>query len=145
MAQKRGRKSAASLSVVAWPLQDNRPEPPDELTSEQAAEWHAVVARMPNDWFPRESHALLVAFCRHVTRGRLVAGIIAEIGPDDLRTEKGLARYDKLSRIAEREGRAISILATKMRLSHQSRWQPVSAHRKVTDPNASRRQWSSVE
>lgn len=45
-----------------------RPDPPDEyrLSDEQTAEWWSVVNRMPADWFPRETHALLAQFCRHV-------------------------------------------------------------------------------
>jgi len=36
-----------------------------KLTDEQAEEWRAVVSRMAADWFPRETHGMLLAYCRH--------------------------------------------------------------------------------
>ena len=52
----RGPKSSAALEIpsVADLRGDARPEPPEDLTEEQAAEWRAVVDRLPADWFPRE-------------------------------------------------------------------------------------------
>jgi hypothetical protein len=75
----RGRKSAASLSVsLASPVETiARPDAPYDLTDEQIAEWWAVVNRMPADWFPRETHAMLAQYCRHVVNARRVAQLIA--------------------------------------------------------------------
>lgn len=116
----RGRKSAASLAVVQA---DGvaivpRPTPPSELTSEQAAEWRAVVGRMPTDWFPRETHSLLAQYCRHVVAARRVAQLIAaaEEGGEAFDVDE----YDKLLKMQEREGRALSSLATRMRLTQQT-------------------------
>ena len=75
MAQ-RGRKSAASLSVVSL-IADARPAPPDELAVEEAEEWRAIARRMPADWFARENHPLLSEYCRHIVRARDLAGDIA--------------------------------------------------------------------
>ena len=63
----RGPKSSAALEIpsVADLRGDARPEPPEDLTEEQAAEWRAVVARMPADWFHRETHGLLAQYVRH--------------------------------------------------------------------------------
>jgi hypothetical protein len=72
MAQ-RGRKSAASLSIVSL-LGNERPAPPDELAEEEAAEWRAIASRMPHDWFTRENHPLLAEYCRHIVRARDLAG-----------------------------------------------------------------------
>jgi hypothetical protein len=72
MAQ-RGRKSAASLSIVSV-LGNERPAPPDELTREEAEEWRAIASRMPHDWFMREIHPLLAECCRHIVRVRDLAG-----------------------------------------------------------------------
>jgi hypothetical protein len=60
-----------------------RPEPPEDLTEEQAAEWSAVVDRLPADWFPRETHGLLARYCRHGSRrtlGRLEKPLADEGG-----------------------------------------------------------------
>jgi len=54
---KRGRKSSASLSVISGNGIEviSRPDAPVDLTDEQAAEWRAIVNRMPADWFTRET------------------------------------------------------------------------------------------
>lgn len=115
----RGRKSAASTEITIASTVEvvHRPQPPNELTPEQADEWCAVVDRMPADWFPRETFGLLVQYCRHVVAARRIAQLIAK-------AEKAKAfdvdGYDKLLKMQEREGRAISSLATRMRISQQA-------------------------
>jgi hypothetical protein len=138
------RKSAAALSVVAPPPGQKRPEPPAELTEEQAVEWRLVVDRLPPDWFPAETYQLLVAYCRHVVQARVIAELIKDFHKEWLATDEGLHRYDKLTQMADREARAISSLATRMRLSQQSRAQRTTAYAKAADPNASREQWRHV-
>jgi hypothetical protein len=67
-----GRISAAqAASVRAMPL--HRPDPPEELTPGQAAEWRAVVARMPANWFMAETQAALMQHCRQVERLHFIA------------------------------------------------------------------------
>ena len=56
----RGPQSHAALAVA--PVSDlrlvARPEPPEDLTENQSAEWRAIVGRLPADWFQRETHGL---------------------------------------------------------------------------------------
>lgn len=117
----RGRKSAASLEVVTAVggvvSAIQRPEPPPELTDEQSHEWRAVVNRLPAEWFPRETHGLLAQYCRHVVAARRIAQLIAEF---EARDEIDVEQYDRLLKMQEREGRAISSLATRMRISQQA-------------------------
>lgn len=115
----RGRKSAASLSVISSNGIEaiERPRPPIELNDEQAFEWVAVVNRLPADWFGRETQGLLSQYCRHVVAARRVASLIAAAEADP---ECSIKDYDRLLKMQEREGRAISSLATKMRLSQQT-------------------------
>lgn len=114
----RGRVSAAALEVAQPSKVETiqRPDAPYDLTDEQTEEWWAVVNRMPADWFPRETHALLSQYCRHVVAARRLAQLIAaeEAGEFDL------DRYDQLLRMQEREGRALSSLATRLRITQQS-------------------------
>ena len=104
-----------------------RPEPPKGLTDDQANEWRAVVNRMPAEWFPRETHALLAQYCRHVVSAQHVAEIIEKLWSSD---DFSLETFDQLLRMQEREGRALSSLATRMRITQQSRF----SHRKRTGP-----------
>ena len=116
---KPGRKSAADLAVVESGVLDiiQRPDPPEELTHDQAIEWVAVVNRMAADWFPREVHGMLVAYCRHVVAARKVAQLVNAI---ESGSELALNDYDQLLKMQEREGRALSAHATRLRITTQS-------------------------
>lgn len=133
----RGRESGADLAVASTEknvtTMVRRPDPPRELTPEQAEEWLDVVNRMPADWFPRETWGMLAQYCRHVIAGRRIGQLIArmeqgldaiqvdaEMPAEDDRGEFNLDAYDKLLKMQEREGRALSSLATRMRMTQQS-------------------------
>lgn len=117
--KQRGRQSAASVAVIgAGGIETvRRPNPPHDLSDEQAEEWRAVVNQLPADWFPRETHQLLAQYCRHVVAGRRVAQLIAS---EEAAEEFDVERYDRLLKMQEREGRAMTSLATKMRMSQQA-------------------------
>ncbi len=135
----RGRPSSAALSVTPIvPVQ--RPGPPAELTEAQAQEWRATVARMPTDWFGPEVCPLLVQYVRHIANARAIARLIDAFTPARLADDDGLRQFARLTRLAERETRAISSLATKLRLTPQSRYTP---HRAATvaKANTERRPW----
>jgi hypothetical protein len=75
--KQRGRKGAAALSVVAGTINAvERPEPPAELTAEQAWEWQAIVDRMPADWFTVETWPVLMLLCRHICVEGLVFALV---------------------------------------------------------------------
>lgn len=115
----RGPKPAAYYDVPAANITAvERPDAPYDLTDEQADEWRAVVNRLPADWFTRETWPLLAQYCRHVVSARHVSELIRklEAAPDGFDVDE----YDKLLKMQEREGRALSSLATRMRLSQQS-------------------------
>jgi hypothetical protein len=142
MAQ-RGRKSAASLSVVSV-LGNERPAPPDDLTEDEASEWRAIAGRMPADWFTRENHPLLAEYCRHIVRARDLAGDLAKFKrfPAEVRlTTDGVQRYDMLLRMADRERAALVNLATKMRLTQQSRYRADKSATMVKPQRAALKPW----
>ena len=72
MKGQRGRKSAASLSIV--PVTGiQRPEPPPELSAEESAVWTATTRAMKPDWFGPETRPILAAYCLHVVTANRVA------------------------------------------------------------------------
>lgn len=121
---KRGRPSAASLELITPSAVETiqRPDAPYDLTDEQSTEWWAIVERLPADWFPRETHSLLAQYCRHVVSARRVAKLIESAESQD---EIDIPLLDTLYKMQEREGRAISSLATRMRITQQA----TSTHR----------------
>ena len=72
---------------------------------------------MPADYFPRETHAVLAQYCRHVVASRRVAQLITQATSGDALDVDTL---DKLYKMQEREGRALSALAQRMRLTQQT-------------------------
>ena len=117
------------LEVLAFP-ERKKPEPPVDMPPRQVAEWRAVVGRMPFDWFQRETFALLVAFCRHVDAAWHVAQLIEQAQCADSLI---IDDYQKLLAENAEEGnrRAIASLATKLRLTNQSRYEAKGAARQA--------------
>jgi len=126
---QRGRKSADSLETPKVTVLHPRPEPPAELTKAQAEEWRAVVDRMPHDWFPRETHPLLVCFVQAVCTTRELER--------RLQSKRLTVRDTNLLRqMLDRERKAIVSLARTMRLTQRSRY----TKEKKTGPTG-RRPW----
>ena len=131
----RGRVSAASLEVAKpGPVETvQRPDAPYDLTDEQSEEWWAVVNRLPADWFPRETHGLLADYCRHVVKSRRVAQLVATTEAED---QLDIDKLDKLYKMAERESRAASSLATRLRITLQA-----TVSEKAKKPMVSKKPW----
>ena len=133
----RGKKAASELAVVKHSdlITTERPAPPSDLTDEQSFEWLSVVNRMVATWFPRETHALLTQYCRHVVAARRVAQLIGDI---EQQKDFSVQNYDTLLRMQEREGRAIASLSTKMRLSQQT-----TIFKETKKPTGTRKPWEA--
>jgi len=116
----RGRDSVSELAVVPLSKTD-RPKPPAELTPEQAEEWKNIVNRLPAEWFPKETHGLLIQYCRHMDASNKVASLITSM---ESNADFDIDEYDKLLKMQEREGRALSSLATRMRITQQATYDP---------------------
>jgi hypothetical protein len=81
---------------------------------------------MSADWFPRETRGMLSQYCRHVVSARRVAQLIEQAMKGELLDIDG---YNQLLIMQEREGRALSSLATRMRLSQQATVRAEQAHK----------------
>lgn len=127
----RGRKSAADLATVPIEPRIRRPGPPDDLTEPQAELWRAVVARMPPDWFTRETHEIFAAYCRHAVRYRLLSHALDQCPEEKLLDVDGLSHYDKTAKAAERESRAMLACARSLRITHQSQYDAGKAARET--------------
>jgi hypothetical protein len=123
----RGPKSAAALSVVAGTI-DGRPQPPKDLTEEQRDIWRRVVASENSGFFNTAALQLLLReFCRHVDTALVLTRLIESYEPEWLATDEGLDRYGKLLQLRERETKALTDKATRLRLTNQSRYTPQAA------------------
>jgi hypothetical protein len=135
--KQRGRDSAAANEIAAIGKLETvqRPDAPYDLTDEQVDEWRAVVARLPADWFTRETHALLAQYCRHVVRARRIAQLIDQAEKSDPFDVK---EYRDLLRSEEEQSRAIASLATRMRLTQQTTYD-----KSKKKPATGRKPWES--
>jgi hypothetical protein len=124
MAIQRGRKSAASLSIVPL-LPGQRHKPPSDLTSEQAAIWRDIAATKPADFWSADNFPLLADYCRHIATANQLAFEINQI--IDLSDKAVLSRLTSLLNLRKQETACIVQLATAMRLSQQSRYRADAA------------------
>ena len=121
---KRGRKSAAELAVASVVEIQPRPVAPSELTDEEAREWEGIVARLPGDWFTRETRPLLVQYCRHIVAVRRVAQLVHEEEQSD---DFNVAYWDRLLRTQERQTAPLGVAGDQAAVTLQSRYGPRAA------------------
>jgi hypothetical protein len=93
----------------------SRPAAPATLTALQAAEWNIIVEQMPANWFKTEMLPLLEAYCVQIVRRRLVSAELNKL------EERGKVNI-RLRREENVAVRALCQLATKLRLTPQSRY-----------------------
>jgi hypothetical protein len=125
---KRGPKSAAESAVVVQGTFGNRPKPPAELSEAEADAWREVVASEPADFFSTAAlRGLLVDYCRHRGTAEMLNGLIQSFKPEWLKASEGAKRYKELLKMRENETRAAAAMATKLRLTNQSRYTPQAA------------------
>jgi len=70
---------------------------------------------------------LLESFCRAVIAHRLISARVATFDEAALATDKGVATFDTLTKMQERQARVMASIATKLRLTNQSRYTPQAA------------------
>ena len=123
----RGRMSAAAHSIVAGNFGE-RPDPAEELTEEQAAIWKETVASEAADFFKTAAQrSILKDYCRHTATARLLSDQVNVFDPAWLADEEGIKRYHLLLKMRDLETRAAVSMATKLRLTSQSRYTPHGA------------------
>jgi hypothetical protein len=117
----RGRRSAAELSAVMLESKQVSTNPPSELSDAQAAVWRDAVSSMRGDKLARGAYPILVAYCRHVCRARMLESLISAFKLEAVKEDlNNLPYLDKLLAMAERETRAATACARALRLTPQS-------------------------
>lgn len=126
--RKRGRVSAAETAVVIEGAFGSRPEPPDDLNERQSEIWRETIASEPPEFFNTATlRGMLSDYCRHRDVAEILSVLIDEFKPEWTESELGMDRYKKLLQMRFQETRAATSLATKLRLTNQSRYQPRTA------------------
>ena len=142
MAQ-RGRKSAESLAIAHIPPVSTavRLNPPLHISEAERAVWLEVVNDQPADSFTATHGPLLELYCRHVVNARVLADEIINFQREWLADDKGLARFDKILAMSERESRSASSLATRLRITRQAVEHPATVGRSLAKNSPNRKPW----
>jgi hypothetical protein len=122
-----GRKSTASLTVVKTVPLDQRQQAPSFLTARQREIWKSVVDSKAADYFSNDTKPLLVAYVKAVEAHELLSVRVESFDMDMLADMDGIKLLDRLQAMQERQGRLFQSLATRMRLTQQSRYQNTTA------------------
>ncbi len=123
----RGRKSSKELSTISSGGLElhRRPDPPAHLGDDAAEIWRAVVNSLPADWFSPGTQPLLEAFCGLTISQRNTIRALQRIEREanDFQRDEWERVLKQLGEISGR----IATLATRMRLTPQSRYGARSA------------------
>jgi len=129
-----GMAEAGRLVATMPAVPERSPaRPPSELTDAQADVWRDVTSSMRPDWLIRGAYRILIEYCRHVCRARLLEAQIAHFETEWMGVEGGLERFDKMLSMAERESRAALACARSLRLTPQAQMHPLAAGRRVVE------------
>jgi hypothetical protein len=124
----RGRNSAAS-QIIAGGFAE-RPEPPQSLSSRQKTIWREVVASEdPNFFNSGVLRGLLADYCRSRATAEGITEVIEASADVWMQDSESVGNHERLLRMRDRELKAMVTVATKLRLTNQSRYVPHSAGR----------------
>ena len=140
----RGRKSAASLATVglsAPVTATARMAPPAHISDAERSVWLEVVNDQPAGAFTPTHAPLLEMYCRHVVQSRVLAEEISNFDRAWIADPAGLERYDKLLKMAERETRAASSFATRLRVTRQAVEHPTTVGRSQANAPKGKKPW----
>ena len=122
--RQRGRVSVAS-KVVQPDFGPKRPDPPPDMPARQQEIWRETCAAEPAEFFtPGAVAGMLADYCAHREVAEKLSEMINAFEDEWMATREGLARYHSLLKMRELETRGAAHLATKLRLTNQSRFRP---------------------
>lgn len=103
--------------------------------------WIEVVNDQPASAFSPTHAPLLELYCRHIVQARILSDELANFDRAWMADDDGLKRYDMLLKMAERESRAASSLATRLRITRQAVEHPTTVGRSINSQAKSRKPW----
>jgi hypothetical protein len=110
------------------------------MSDAEQSVWCEVVNDQPASAFTATHAPLLELYCRHIVHARILADELANFDRAWMADDEGLKRYDKLLGMSERESRAASSLATRLRITRQAIDQQTVARSQVNSPKG-RKPW----
>jgi hypothetical protein len=118
------RKSAAALSIHSAPSDDGPTPPPPDLSDAERERWVEIVESKPLDWFGPDSEPILKEYVRAAATCDVLAVSVSKALKGD---DAGVVKF--MLDLRDKEARRAASLATKLRLTQQSRYGARSAAR----------------
>lgn len=143
MAQ-RGRKSAASVAVVAQVgpvVSESRLLPSLHLSDAEQTVWARLVNDHPATAFTETHRDLIELYCQHIVQAQLLEDEIQNFDRVWLADDDGLKRYDRILAMREREVRSASSLATRLRITRQATTDPKTVGRANASTARGKKPW----
>jgi hypothetical protein len=128
--KQRGKKSAESveLNVIEGDFGGKRPDPPAELTPRQAEHWKLIVDDEPVDCFSTAAtRNMLKDLCVQRQITDTLVETINTFPHEGMKSTKGMVFFRQLQKAHDMSSRNAASLATKLRLTNQSRYTPKAA------------------
>lgn len=114
---------------------------PVHISDAERGVWLEVVNDQPAEAFSPTHGPLLELYCRHIVQARILADELTNFDRAWMADDDGLKRYDRLLGMAERESRAASSLATRLRITRQAVEHPVTVGRGLAAQSKQRKPW----
>lgn len=126
---KPGPKSAAEIAIgTLAPRKDGRPNPPADMTAPEQTLWRLIVESEPPDWFETGARQqLLRLYCEHAVFRAELHALISDCKIGVIADGDCGADFERMLRARDRETKQLVSLATRMRLTNQSRYTPQAA------------------
>ena len=140
----RGRKSAAAMGLTGIGASigtSQRLPAPRHMSEAEQTIWSEVVNDQPATAFTPTHGPLLELYCRHIVHARILADELANFDRAWMADDEGLKRYDRLLAMSERESRAASSLATRLRITRQAVEHPQTVGISLANQSKSRKPW----
>lgn len=120
------RVSEEAQNIARYAGVAQKPEPPAELTSEQAAYWRSICADLPPGHIRSDNTPVLIELCRHISYSVQLSEALTDIrelglAGTDRETASRRSAFCQLTRQARSQSQLIAVLSTKLRLTNQSR------------------------
>lgn len=109
------RPTKQLANVIAFDAKRGRPDPPADLTEDEAQEWREIVRSLPPHRIKPEHFAIFSAYCRHICRSSFFSRLFDAARPQGAATGEALDRLVRLADAALRADRAVLACATKLR------------------------------
>jgi len=111
------RQSVAALSIAPRLKAGTPPPPPDDLVPTEQELWSEIVDSKPADWFGPDSAPILKEYVRAAVACDLLASRVRGAMDAD---DAGVVKF--MLDLRDKESRRAASLATKLRLTQQSRY-----------------------